>query len=99
MNAKIYNKETYFQVFFNGNWFSLKSEKEAKEKAFELNFEYFKENKDKLPRGIRIDVADKRFRFFIRVNDNTVKYIKSSKDLQHLIDIRKYVILNLLELF
>lgn len=99
MNAKIYDKETYFQVFFNGDWFTTKNEKEAKAKAFELNFEYFSVNKDELPRGISIDTIDKRFRFFIRLNDGTVKYIKSSKDLQKLMDMRKYVILNLLDLF
>lgn len=99
MNAKIYDKETYYQVFFNGDWFTCKTEKEAKKKAFELNYDYFSKHKDELPKGIRIDTVDKRFRFFIRTSHTKVKYIKSSKDLNLLIENRKYMIMNLLELF
>lgn len=99
MNAKVYKKETNYQVWFKGNWTTHKTEKEAIEKAFELDFDFYSKNKDKLPKGITIDISEKRFRLFIRLDHKRMKVIKSGKNLQDLIDIRKHILINLLDLF
>lgn len=97
--AKIYKTDYGYKINFLGKELNFKNEKEAKEKAIELNYDYFSQHTDKLPKGIIVDAANKRFRFFIRLDNKTLKHIKSSKDLNKLIEVRNHILKNLLDLF
>lgn len=99
MAAKVYKKEYSYQVYFLEQWYTFGTEKQAQERANELNYEYYSKHKDRLPKGITIDHTNKRFRFHIRLNNEIVKHIKSSKDLNKVIEVRNHILKNLLDLF
>ena len=78
---------------------SFLNEKKAYDFCNEENITHFSKHKEQLPKGIYIDEKKSRFVFQVRTDEKTVKYIKSSKDLDDLLEIRKYLIKNILSLF
>ena len=90
-----YNKEKdVFQTYF---WNPFKQEREnvklfkEKEKAEkylnELNYNFFSENTQFLPKGISINRRDKLFKFTINVRNKTI-YLIESKDLDEVVDFK-----------
>ena len=79
---------------------SFKTIKEAKDYSHKLNVLFYssKENKKLLPKGIYLDLENKRFRFAIRTSNNEMLTIILSKDLEKVVNSRKHVIMNLLDL-
>jgi hypothetical protein len=108
MASKIYFKEnskSKYQVRFlnpvtkKETWTGFNNESDALKRCNEIDIEFYKNNKDRLPKGITIDVSNCRFRFHIRLDNQTVKHIKSSKNLSEIIETRNHMIKNLISLF
>lgn len=102
MIARAYKTSEGFTVSYtqNGNQTNhhLKDEEEAKQKAFQVNYDYYFLNPEKLPKGIRINTSKEKFVFIVHLSGTQSKQIKESKDLGELIKNRKHLLKSLLKL-
>ena len=90
-----YNKEVNLHQVYFWNPFKQKTEnikhfkeKEDAEKYLnELNYNFFSENTQFLPKGISINRRDKRFMFTINIRNKTIRVFQS-KDLDEVVDFK-----------
>lgn len=105
MYTRIYKKESFYQIRFRHpktkeeTWVTFKTMKEAINKANEIDVDYHTENPGELPKGITLDKPNNRFRFHVRLQNETNKHIRSSKSLEKVVETRNHLLKNLLSLF
>ena len=90
-----YNKEkNVFQTYFwnpfkqeHENVKRFKEKEEAEKYLNELNYNFFSENTQFLPKGISINRRDELFKFTITIRNKTI-HIFQSKDLDEVVDFK-----------
>ena len=90
-----YNKEKdIFQTYFwnpfkqeRENVKLFKEKEEAEKYLNELNYNFFSENTQFLPKGISINRRDKLFKFTITIRNKSI-HIFQSKDLDEVVDFK-----------
>ena len=90
-----YNKQkSVFQTYFwnpfkqkHENIKRFKEKEEAEKYLNDLNYNFFSENTQFLPKGISINRRDKMFKFTITVRNKTI-HIFQSKDLDEVVDFK-----------
>ena len=65
----------------------FKEKEEAEKYLNELNYNFFSENTQFLPKGISINRRDKRFMFTINIRNKTIRVFQS-KDLDEVVDFK-----------
>ena len=65
----------------------FKEKEEAEKYLNELNYSFFSENTQFLPKGISINRRDKRFIFTINIRNKTIRVFQS-KDLDEVVDFK-----------
>lgn len=104
MYTRLYKKHgDYYQVRFLNKrtgeeiFTSFKSKKDALARAHEIDVAYHTEHPNELPKNITFDRSGSgRFRLHIWLNNNTQKHVVSSKSLEKVVEIRKYLIKQIL---
>ena len=90
-----YNKEVdLYQTYFwnpfkqeHENVKRFKEKEEAEKYLNELNYNFFSENTQFLPKGISINRRDKMFKFTINIRNKSI-HIFQSKDLDEVVDFK-----------
>ena len=65
----------------------FKEKEEAEKYLNELNYSFFSENTQFLPKGISINRGDKKFMFTINIRNKTIRVFQS-KDLDEVVDFK-----------
>jgi|TARA_R110000824_G_scaffold106610_3_gene251968 hypothetical protein len=105
MATRLYEKESgSFETYFRNPITkeelreTFKAKPEALDAANKVDVEFYSANRLLLPNGITLDLSNKRFRFHVRLSNDKMKHIKSSKNLFEVIMVRKNLLKNLLGL-
>ena len=89
-NKKVDLYQTYFWTPFdqkNENVKHFKEKENAEKYLNELNYNFFSENTQFLPKGISINRRDKMFKFTINIRNKSI-HVFQSKDLDEVVDFK-----------